>query len=215
MVGVLVRAFPLFAVAGAPNDPNTPTAPPADASLPMLEGGTTGVAPPRGEQSADDAMRIAGQRVFGLYATGLSFDGFGLGLRGGSRVGVDVSGAYNPLLATWVPQDSHDLHLKFLSSWSVNASVFFGLSHTGPRTDLGFLLAYKYNTVLKHGVGAAFYAQYDFSQRWALHFFAGPVIFPQAEDHIREQAGWPSSGSVSSGLAWLQGGFGAAIAWFP
>jgi hypothetical protein len=105
--------------------------------------------------------------------------------------------------------------LKFLSSLQLNASVFFGVYRTSPRVDLGVMLAYKYNTLISHGVGAAFYAQYDIAEHWAFHFFVGPAVFPAAEDRIRKEAGWPSTGLVSSGVSWLQGGVGGAIAFFP
>jgi hypothetical protein len=181
----------------------------------MLEGGTTAVRPDTDKRAESIAPSVAGQRYFGIFATGLNYDGFGLGVRGGSRIGLDLSVGWSPIVATWVPEDTQDLHLKVLSSFQLNASVFWAFYRSGPRTDLGIMLAYKYNTLVQHGVGAAFYAQYDMGEHWALHFFAGPAIFPAAEDRIRKEANWPSSGLLSSGLSWLEGGLGIAIAYFP
>jgi hypothetical protein len=183
----------------------------------MLEGGTTGVRPDaeKRNESGAAAPNIAGQRDFGVFATALSFDGFGLGVRGGSRIGLDASFGWSPIVATWVPNGSHDIHFKVLSSLQFNASVFWAFYRASARSDLGILITYKYNTLVQHGVGAAFYAQYDLAEHWALHFFVGPAIFPAAEDRIRREAGWPSDGLLSSGLSWLEGGIGVAIACFP
>jgi hypothetical protein len=101
-----------------------------------------------------------------------------------------------------------------LSGYQLNAQVYVGLYRPNLRTDLGFTLGYKYHTLLRHGVGAAFYLKRDFSPHFSFQFFIGPSVFPEAEDQIRQKTHW-EGGSVSSGIAWHQGGAGVSLAFYP
>ena len=155
------------------------------------------------------------QRNFAIVATEGSYSGFGLGFRGGgARVGLDASFAFLPILATYSANPETFPDFKLLSSFLANASIYMGLYRPDSRTDLGITFGYKYSTLLRHGVGVAFYLQRELAAHWTLMGFVGPCIFPDAEDQIREKTGWVQ-GSVSSGLAWHQAGLGLSLAFFP
>jgi hypothetical protein len=122
--------------------------------------------------------------------------------------------AFLPILTTYSPDPETFPDFKLLTSFQLNASMYIGLYRPDPRTDLGITFGYKYNTLLRHGATVAFYFQRELGAHWVLHGFAGPCIFPDAEDQIRRQTGW-TEGSVSSGIAWHQAGIGLSIAYFP
>jgi hypothetical protein len=155
------------------------------------------------------------QRDFALVATEGSYNGFGLGFRvGGPRIGFDGSFAFVPLLMTFQANPDASPDFEILTSYQANATVFFGLYQPDTRTDLGIAVGYKYNSLMKHGFNVAFYLKKELGRHWALMGFAGPSIFPDAEDQIRERTGW-KDGSVASGLAWHQAGLGLSLAFFP
>jgi hypothetical protein len=150
-----------------------------------------------------------------MVATAGAYNGFGLGLRGGSpRVGLDASFAFFPVLATYSPDQQTFPKFKLLLGYEASASIYLGFYRPDSRTDLGITFGYKYSSLLRHGFGVAFYLQRDLSAHLTLQAFIGPTIFPNAEDQIRKETGW-TGGSVSSGLAWHQGGAGVSLAFFP
>lgn len=155
------------------------------------------------------------QRNFALVALALPYDGFGLGIRaGGPRVGLDLSAAFRPVFTTFSSDPGEFPKLRLLSGFQLNAGLYVGLYRPNARTDLGFTLGYKYHTLLRHGVGAAFYLKRDLGERFSLQFFVGPAVFPKAESRIRDKTNWVG-GSVSSGIAWHQGGVGVSLAFYP
>lgn len=161
------------------------------------------------------ARALKAQRNFALVAVGLAYDGFGLGIRGGSsRVGLDLSGAFRPVFVTYSSDPEKFPKFRLLSGFQLNAGLYFGLYRPNAHTDLGFTLGYKYHTLLRHGVAAAFYLKRDLGERFSLQFFVGPVVFPKAESKIRDKTNW-EGGSVSSGIAWHQGGVGVSLAFYP
>ena len=155
-----------------------------------------------------------GQRQFALFATALPYDGFGLGTRVlGPRIGFDLSAAYRPIFVTYTSDPERFPKLALLEGYQLNASLYVGVYRPNARTDLGFTLGYKYNTLLRHGVGAAFYVSRELSRHFVFCFVVGPAVFPRAEREVRKKTGW-EGGSVSSGIAWHQGGVGGMIVWF-
>jgi hypothetical protein len=202
--------------ADAPDAPPTKTAPPSTAEetppaeFPgVIQSGSVSVT-----QSAAERPWPT-QRHFALVATQGSFNGFGLGFRGGwLRAGLDASFAFLPLLATYSSDPETFPDFKLLSGFQGNASIYLGLHRPDSRTDLGIAFGYKYNTLLRHGATVAFYFQRELAAHWTLQGFVGPCIFPEAEDRIREKTGWVA-GSVLSGLAWHQAGVGLSLAFFP
>ena len=155
------------------------------------------------------------QRQFGLLAVAMPYDGFGLGLRAlGPRVGLDLSLAYRPILATHSTDPDRFPKVRLLEGYQANAALYVGVYRPNPRTDLGFSIGYKYNTLIHHGVGAAFYLQRELASHFAFLLFLGPAVFPRAERELRKKTGW-TSGSVSSGIAWHQGGVGVALVFYP
>jgi len=201
------------AIAPAPAGSAEPAPTVSEPPIVMLEGGVTATHQPA---KPAEQERYQTQRSFAVLAEAGLVDGFGLGLRAGlPRVGLDLSAGYLPMLATYSQDAEHTPKYKVLSALQANATAYFGLYRTGPRAEIGVAVGYKYNTVLKHGVGVAYYAQYDLAEHWALHMFIGPAIFPRADRGIRDKAGWPDQGSVGSGISWLQGGVGVALAFFP
>jgi hypothetical protein len=155
------------------------------------------------------------QRSLALLATLGSYSGFGLGVRAGSaRFGFDGSYGFLPVLVTFQQQPESDPLFKFMSAGALSAGVYFGVHRIDPRTDLGFTFGYKYSTLLGHGATAAFYVNRELATHWAVQLFIGPTFFPDAEDRIRRETGW-KHGSVSSGLAFHQGGGGLSISFFP
>jgi hypothetical protein len=184
--------------------------------LVMLEGGVAARRAAATPVDAPPEERYKTQRGFAILAAGGMLEGFGLGARVGTpRIGLDLSGGYLPVLATYSRDSQHSPKFKVLSSLQANATVVFGLCRPGRRTDMGVAIGYRYNDVLKHGFSAAFYLQYDIAEHWALNVFAGPAIFPKAENGIRKEAGWPAEGSVGSGMSWNQGGLGLQLAFYP
>ena len=182
----------------------------------MLEGGVAAQREPAKPPPDPSAQRYRTQRSFAVLATTGMVDGFGLGARLGTpRIGFDLSAGYEPVIAVYAQGTDHPPKYRLLSALQLNTTAYFGVYRTGPRNDIGIALGYKYDTVLKHGVGASFYTQYDIGEHWALHIFVGPAIFPKAERGIRDKAGWPDQGSVGSGISWLQGGFGLSLAYYP
>ena len=155
------------------------------------------------------------QRRFALLAVAMPYDGFGLGVRAqGPRVGLDVSATFRPVLASYSTHSGKFPELELLAAYQLNGSLCFGLYRPNFRTDLGFSLGYKYSTLLGHGASAAFYLQRELSSHFTFLLFVGPAVFPRAERRIRNETGW-LGGSVSSGLAWHQGGLGLSLAFFP
>jgi hypothetical protein len=155
------------------------------------------------------------RRQFGLMAVAMPYDGFGLGVRAlGPRVGLDLSFGYRPIFATHGTDPDEFPRLALLEGYQLNAALYVGLYRPNPRTDLGFALGYKYNTLVRHGVGAAFYLQRELAEHFAFLLFVGPAVFPRAEREIREKTGW-ADGSVSSGISWHQGGLGVALVLYP
>jgi hypothetical protein len=214
-LAVLTASSASLAQSAPAGDADAGSAPPAQQEAPMvmLEGGVTAAREP---PKPVEPERYRTQRGLAVFAALGLIDGLGAGVRVGTpRIGLDLSGGYLPILATYSQDTEHKPKYEVLSSFQANATAYFGLYRTGPRTDIGISAGYKYDTVLRHGVCAAFYMQYDVGEHWALHIFAGPAIFPKADDGIRDKAHWPAEGSVGSGLSWLQGGFGLSLAYFP
>jgi hypothetical protein len=176
----------------------------------IVEGGVVGASPP-----TPSALPWSTQRSFALLASEGSYNGFGLGLRiARSRIALDSSFAFMPLLVSFQSDPDASPDFDLLTSFQINESVCFGLYRPDPRTDLGIALGYKYNSLLKHGVNVAFYLQRELGAHWALMGFAGPSIFPAAENEIRKKTGW-TNGSVLSGIAFHQAGVGLSLAFFP
>jgi hypothetical protein len=226
---------PAHAQGGARSETPTSLAPPTNSAGPTVDAAderptefsgvlTGGVVAPRATGSPTDgasqlseteSRRWSTQRNFAVLAVALAYDGFGLGVRSlGPRFGLDVSAGFHPVFATHSTDPEKFPKLRLLSAYQLNASFYLALHRSNRHTDVGLSLGYKYNTLVRHGVGAAFYLQREFAAHWALLFFAGPAVFPEAEARIRSKAGW-RSGSVSSGMAWLQGGLGVSLAFYP
>jgi len=160
------------------------------------------------------AREFDGQRSFGLVGTA-GGEGLGLGLRGGApRLGLEVTGSWTPILATYSP-NSRDVSFEFFSTFQLNTSAYFSFYRSSPRTDMGIAAMYQYNTLLHHGAGLAFYAQYDLSHKWALHFTAGLVIFPKAQELLRATGRFEPGGSINSGISAARGGVAVSLAFFP
>jgi hypothetical protein len=170
--------------------------------------------PARDFDSPPPRQKIA-QRSFAILALAMPYDGFGFGVRAlGPRIGLDLSAGFRPVLASYSTDASKFPELALISAYQLNAALYLGLYRPNLRTDLGVSLGYKYNTLLGHGVGAAFYLKRELGRHFAFLLFVGPAVFPRAEHAIRKQTGW-LAGSVSSGIAWHQGGLGVSLAYFP
>jgi hypothetical protein len=126
---------------------------------------------------------------------------------------LDFSSAYRPVFASHSTEPGR-FKLALLEGYQLNLALYVGVYRPNPGTDLGFSVGYKYNTLLRHGVGAAFYLQRELGAHFGLLFFVGPAVFPRAERGIREKTGW-AGGSVSSGIAWHQGGVGVSLVFYP
>jgi hypothetical protein len=220
---VLILSGEAAGQTGAPADvsPTSPTdalpkdapGPPEDARPTEFPGVTEGGVV-TGARSPDERPWST-QRHFAFAATEGSFNGFGLGVRGGApRVGLESSFAYMPILATYSPDPETFPEFKLLSTFQVNATMYVGIHRLNARTDLGIAFGYKYSTLLRHGGAIAFYLQHELAAHWTLQGFVGPCIFPDAENQIRQKTGWVG-GSVLSGLAWHQAGLGVSLAFFP
>jgi hypothetical protein len=200
-------------VANAPPSETVPPgtaeeAPPAEFPGVIQSGGVS-------VASSAEARPWPTQRHFALVASEGSFNGFGLGVRGGwLRAGLDASFGFVPFLVTYGSDPEEFPEFKLMSGFQGNASIYLGLYRPDSRTDLGIAFGYKYNTLLRHGAAVAFYFQRELSAHWALQGFVGPCIFPEAEDQIRAKTGWVG-GSVMSGLAFHQAGVGLSLAFFP
>lgn len=200
---------------------------PSEPPLYALEGQVTArtAAPAPSVQSPDEVhwpgltgpRKFTHQRSFALAAHALTFDGFGLGVRAGApRFGLDLSAGYQPIFATYTTEDQNSTKVHFFNSWQLKATTYIGLHQIGSRADFGLLAGYKYDTLLRHGVGAGVYFQVDLARHWALQFSIAPFVFPESNRRIREK--WslpPSSGSVGGGLSALQSGLGVSLQFFP
>jgi hypothetical protein len=207
---VFLSSFDGWAEPAAPAPSPAPAEEPAPTEFAgVVQGGVVSPSPPPAAPSWSTQRNIA------LVATAGSYNGLGLGFRAGwPRIGVDASFAYLPIFATHSPNPEKFPTFKLMSSFQTNASIYIGLYRPKPRTDLGITFGYRYSSLLRHGVGVAFYLQHELAAHWTLQGFVGPTIFPAAEDQIRQETGW-AHGSVSSGLAWHQAGVGLSIAYFP
>jgi hypothetical protein len=176
----------------------------------VLEGGRVVATP----APAPLARELSGQRNIGVLAMA-GLEGFGLGVRGGTqRVGLEAGGAWLPLLETYAAKPG-DVAFRLLGSLQLNGTLYASFYRAGPRTDMGLAGSYHYNTVLRHGVGLAFYLQYDLAQQWAVHVLGGALVFPEAEDGLRATGRFPAGGSISSGLSSVRLGAGLSLAFFP
>lgn len=195
-----------------------PEQPPTEFSG-VMSGGVVATDPvPSAYDDAERERRArerAAQRNFALVALAMPYDGFGLGIRAlGPRLGLDLSGAFRPVLATYSTDPGKFPKIRVLSGFQLNAGFYLGVYRPNLRTDLGLAAAYKYHTLLGHGVSAAFYLKRELSAHFSFQLFIGPAVFPHAERAIRAKTNW-SGGSVSSGIAWHQGGLGVSLAFYP
>jgi hypothetical protein len=180
----------------------------------MLAGGVVAQGPEKPSAHAADERLYTGQRRFGILLTDAHGIGLGLRLRS-SRFAVDIAGGFRPVLATYVASAGATPQFRLLPTFEIGATPAVLVYRAGPKTELGFAAGYAYNSLLGHGGTLAFYIDYDLGERFAAHFFLGPTIFPKAESRIRDEAQFPTGGSISSGIAALQGVGGVSLGFFP
>ncbi len=181
----------------------------------MLAGSVVGQAPEKQPPARPADERLyTGQRRFGILLSDMHGVGLGLRLRS-SRFAVDIAAGFRPVFATYVAGAGDTPEFRLLPSFELGITPALLVYRAGPKTELGFAAGYAYNSLLGHGATLAFYIDYDLGERFAAHFFLGPTIFPKAESRIRDEARFPAGGSVSSGIAAMQGIAGVSLGFFP
>ncbi len=123
-----------------------------------------------------------GQRSFGLLAHAFTYAGYGGGLRAGLPwVGVLASVGWQPLLF-YVER-----HFEYFNSTLVNGELYVTFAGAQDRFAPGFCAGYKYNSVLKSGATAAFYAFVNLTEKLALQGQIGLAVFPEGERQVRRR----------------------------
>lgn len=130
------------------------------------------------------------------------------GIAGGAqlelgRVGLRATAGYLPLLVALLRLDEDPVALRFFHSAQLNLDLFSLFLQPTPAARLGLALSYRFNTLLRHGAGAAFDALVTLRRRLALHLGAGLTYYPAGHDRVAA-AGGPFRGSAFPGPA-LQG----------
>ena len=170
---------------------------------------------PAAEQPAPPARHFGGQRTVGFGPTlGLSNGSGGVVVVGGDPIGVVVSGGYMPVVVFGnYTLAGRDIRFNYYSSAQANADLLVAPWHIGPRVSLGPSAGYKFNTVLGHGVGAAFNVSFDLSRTLALIGSWGVAVFPGARDGLMQNEGYPADRSPE--IPWLQSGVQVGLLVYP
>jgi hypothetical protein len=156
---------------------------------------------------------VAGQRMVGLGPTlGLQV-GTGALIALGSPAGVLLSGGYMPILTTANQHETAAAEFRIYSSAQLNADVAITPWHPSPRSALGVVFGYKFNTLLGHGGGAGVSWAYDLGRKCAFFGLIGASVFPRAEHELIADHGYPTDRDLV--LPWLQGGFNAGLMVYP
>jgi hypothetical protein len=157
---------------------------------------------------------FGGQRILGVGPTLGFYDGLGaLMVIGGDPVGAVVSGGYAPVLIFGNQRLNKSITFDYYTSGQLNLDLLVAPWHVGKRTDLGIVAGYKYNSVLAHGFGVGFAAFVDLSATLALSAGVGFAGFPGAEDHLRQNQGYPTDRDPA--IPWFQGGVQIALLVYP
>lgn len=142
--------------------------------------------------------------------------GAGLGVRlGGSTVGVELVGAWQPLLAVTEPDfvGSRDIYAG--SSVQAGAELTLMPWHPKPWSAVGIKGGYRYNSVLTHGFGFAIAFMADLGNGFAVEGCAGASVFPGQEDTLRAALDIPDSDRLiySSAVQFYE--YGLELIWYP
>lgn len=153
----------------------------------------------------------------GLMATTGSFSGFGLGLElGGPTLGVRAAFGFHPMLIGF-EEPGDDQRLEWYSSWLVAPDVYFAFLQTRRGASAGVQLGYRYDTLTGHGAAVGGFGGFRFSQSFAGLVTAGVLVFPDAEDRIREEEG--SGLAVDADFTQpgpnINLGLSLSLLWFP
>lgn len=150
---------------------------------------------------ADDSKYVGVKATLGVY------DGIGAGVRvGDSRVGVQVIGAWQPLIVTSKTDDLSTPDVDVYSTFQANADVYFLFSEPTPRSSIGLTAGYKGSTHLGHGGGLGFYVAIDAHQRTSYFLIGGVTWFPDGEERLRDKKDIPMDREFAfPGPAWNVG----------
>lgn len=141
--------------------------------------------------------------------------GFVTGLAAGAQlelrwIGVRATAGYMPLLVALVTTEGDPVDFNFFNTAQLNLDLFSHFLEPRPGSRLGVALSYRYNTLLRHGAGAAFDALVSLRPRLALHVIAGLTYYPAGNERVEAAVGsfaeasfpGPSvQGTASIGLA--------------
>ncbi|MBK8482244.1 MAG: hypothetical protein IPL40_13935 [Proteobacteria bacterium] len=147
---------------GAPPARGVPTRPPARATPPRLA-------------LVGDAGMLTG------VAGGAQLD---LG-----RIGLRATAGYQPLLVTVVDLDDDPLAFRFFNTAQLNVDLFSLFFEPTPGARIGAALSYRFNTLLRHGAGAACDALVTLRPRLALHIIAGLTYYPAGKARVEAASG--------------------------
>lgn len=154
-----------------------------------------------------------GQRTFGFGPTLGLQSGTGAIVAIGSPFGVLLSGGYVPVLTGATQHETRAPEYDIYSSAQINVELTLVPWHPSPKSALGIVAGYKYNTVLGHGGGAGVSWRYDLGRKAAFFGIIGGSLFPGAEHELITHHGYPTDRDLI--IPWLQGGFNAGIMVYP
>jgi hypothetical protein len=165
-------------------------------------------------QPAPAPRHYGAQRTVGIGPTAGWVSGLGgtLCIQGGS-VGFCLSGGFFPVLVAGTRRTDMSVTFDAYGSAVVGADATFVPWHPSDRVDVGLFAGYRYDTLLEHGGTAGAWVTYDLNAHLAFLGTFGPIIFPDAQDRLVQQAGYP--GDKTPSLPWLQGGANVGLLLYP
>jgi len=155
------------------------------------------------------------QRSFGLGATIGVWSGMGAIVGGGGeRVKGWLAGGYAPVLV-FANARTPDKAIRFnaYNGYQLNGDLEIVVMKR-PRTEVGVLLGYKFNSVIGHGGGAGVGVLYDLGPKIALDLTGGVAIFPSAKDRLDRDFAYPTDRSPGLTPA-IQGGANIGLIFYP
>ncbi len=181
-LGSSSRAVPAAPVAPAPAQvPSLPAGSGTDAAAreTWSDGARTSASP----NAALPRRPRFGQRSFGLLAHVLQYEGFGGGVRAGTRwFGVLAS-------AGWQPRLYYVRHkFEYFDTLQINGDLYATFAGADARFAPGFTVGYKYDTLLKSAGAAGFYALVNLTEKLALQGQVGLLIFPAGAREVRRHS---------------------------
>jgi hypothetical protein len=147
----------------------------------------------------------------GIYAEAGIFTGVGGGLRLGNRVGLLGSVAWEPLFVQYADARSSE-HFKLFNTLQVNANAYVEFWHPTPRSDVGLMGGYRYDSLLGHGGDFGFMGEYALSKHVGLQLLAGIAVYPEGDQLLQKRL---ASSDEVKGSPWVQAGANIGFVLFP